>query len=797
MRSGCLRLVHGLLCVLLSLSRAGAWDFQPCNPRCPPNSECVNATACRCKPGFASSSVEVFTNPLVTCHDINECLLPRKESCGYFADCHNVQGSYYCMCFPGFELRSGAKKFTNESENTCQDMDECSSRQHKCHRSTTCTNTWGSYLCQCLPGWEPIPGSVNGFYNRICKVKPFFTWPLPPGVHSQSLSHFFDKVNNLHRDFKPVVAKDTIQGIMQEVDELLETPGDLETLPPSQKHNVATHLLTGLESALTHLSRGLPEGTATFNYSAGTELALEVQKQGVCNVTLSLNQAKMQLNWNLAQESCYTGPSVVGLVSTPGMDKLLAEAPLVLEPEKQVAPHGTHKDLLPTVSSVLLSDVVSAFLSSNNTQNISSPVTFTFSHPLVTPAPRHKVLCVFWDHSQNGSHWTTAGCRTVSTGGDSTTCHCTHLSSFAVLMVHYHVQDDDPVLDFITCVGLGVSLLCLVLAALTFLLCRAIQNTSTSLHLQLSLCLLLAHLLFLTAIDRTQPKMLCAVTAGALHYLYLASFTWMLLEGLFLFLTARNLTVLSSSSRNRLMRRLMFPVGYGVPAAIVAVSAASRPHLYGTSTRCWLRPEQGFMWSFLGPICAISSVNLVFFLMTLCIVKSKLSSINRDVSTLQNTRMLTFKAMAHLFILGCTWCLGVLQVGSLAPVMAYLFTIVNSLQGVFIFLVYCLLSQQVREQYRTWLKRIRKWTAASESYTLSSKAVSDTSRPSTVGSLPAPRGHVSWYWQDFSPPVHRPCFPCLLDSTILPACPLTLHYSLSLPPIHLLPSYYLCVSTLI
>ena len=32
---------------------------------------------------------------------------------------------------------------------------------------------------------------------------------------------------------------------------------------------------------------------------------------------------------------------------------------------------------------------------------------------------------------------------------------------------------------------------------------------------------------------------------------------------------------------------------------------------------------------------------------------------------------------------------------SAARVMAYLFTIINSLQGVLIFLVYCLLSQQV------------------------------------------------------------------------------------------------------
>ena len=58
-------------------------------------------------------------------------------------------------------------------------------------------------------------------------------------------------------------------------------------------------------------------------------------------------------------------------------------------------------------------------------------------------------------------------------------------------------------------------------------------------------------------------------------------------------------------------------------------------------------------------------------------------------------RMLTFKATAQLFILGCTWFLGLLQVGPAAHVMAYLFTIINSLQGVFIFLVYCLLSKQV------------------------------------------------------------------------------------------------------
>ena len=79
--------------------------------------------------------------------------------------------------------------------------------------------------------------------------------------------------------------------------------------------------------------------------------------------------------------------------------------------------------------------------------------------------------------------------------------------------------------------------------------------------------------------------MLCAIIAGALHYLYLASFTWMLLEGLHLFLTARNLTVVNYSSVSRFMKKFMFPVGYAVPAVIVAISAASRPHLYGTAAR--------------------------------------------------------------------------------------------------------------------------------------------------------------------------------------------------------------------
>ncbi|KAM8765903.1 adhesion G protein-coupled receptor E2-like [Rhynchonycteris naso] len=533
--------------MLISLGAIAQKPGAPC-AQCPRNAHCVNATFCSCDPGFTSLSREViFNNLLEICTDINKCGPPLYVSCGSSADCHNVEGSYYCECTPGYDLLSGGNKFKSEEENTCQDVDECSSGCHQYHNSTHCISVRGSYTCYCHHGW---------------------------------------------------VARTSFKRWM--------TPGDLETLPRSEQCCVATNLLTGLEDVLRGLSKALPNGPLTLHAPAGT-----------------------------------------------GMGKLLAEAPLVLDPEKQEVLHETHKALLQGVSPVLLSDVNFAFVSSKDTQNLSSPVTFTFSHhvtaggtglwPMI-PGPRKEVLCVVWNVSRISvvTGPPKAGCRMVSTGDTSTTYQCTHLSSVAVLMAQYNVQEEGPALAVVTYVGLSLSLLCLLLAALTFLLCKAIQNTSTSLHLHLSVCLFLAHLLFLTAIDRTERKVLCAIIAGALHYLYLASFTWMLLEGLHLFLTARNLTVVNYSSVSKFIKKFMLPVGYGLPAVIVAISAASRPHLYGIPA-----------W------------------------------------------MLTFKAMAQLFILGCKWCLGILQVGPTAHAMAYLFTIINSLQGIFNFLVYCLLSQQI------------------------------------------------------------------------------------------------------
>ncbi|XP_006896472.1 PREDICTED: EGF-like module-containing mucin-like hormone receptor-like 4-like [Elephantulus edwardii] len=366
------------------------------------------------------------------------------------------------------------------------------------------------------------------------------------------------------------------------------------------------------------------------------------------------------------------------------------------------------------------SHIVSGTFGSKKTVYLTTPVFLSFKHTQPAGA-RAKHFCVYWDGSKAGGSWSTEGCSYVESDDSYTKCQCFHLSSFAVLMAH--TPQADLMLTIITHVGLSLSLLCLLLAALTFLLCRPIQNTSTSLHLQLSICLFLAHLLFLTGIDKTEIKVLCSIIAGALHYLYLASFTWMLLEGLHLFLTVRNLKVANYTSAARFKKRFMFPFGYGIPAIIVAVSASTGYKNYGTSSHCWLKFDKGFIWSFMGPVAVIILINLVFYIIILWILKSNLSSLNKEVSTIQNTRVMTFKAIAQLFILGCSWGLGYFTVEAMGKtavlVFAYLFTTINVLQGVVLFVVHCLLNRQVRMQYKKWFNWIIRKDVETESTEMS------------------------------------------------------------------------------
>ena len=77
---------------------------------------------------------------------------------------------------------------------------------------------------------------------------------------------------------------------------------------------------------------------------------------------------------------CPAGPILVGLVSTSGIEKLLNKVPLIVDAVEKAVPHETRGELLLEIPPILLSDVISVFISNSNTQNLSSPVKFVFKH---------------------------------------------------------------------------------------------------------------------------------------------------------------------------------------------------------------------------------------------------------------------------------------------------------------------------------------------------------------------------------------------------------------------------------
>ncbi|EHH59285.1 hypothetical protein EGM_09357, partial [Macaca fascicularis] len=559
--------------------------------------------------------------------DINECVPPSKVSCGKSSDCRNTEGSYDCVCNPGYELVSGAKTFKNESENMCQDVDECSSGLHQCDNSTVCFNTVGSYTCRCRPGWEPKHGIPNNQKDTVCK---FPTWTPPPGVHSQTLSQFFNKVQDLGRDFKTSSAKVTIQNLIKLVDELMEAPGDIEALAPSVRHLIATQLLSNLEDILRILAKTLPEGPFTYLSPSNTELTLMIQKQGDKNVTMGQSNARMKLNWAVAAGAKDPGPAVAGILSIQNMTTLLANASLNLHSKKQAELEEIYESNIRGVRLRRLSAVNSVFLSHNNTKELNFPILFAFSHlessggkegrdpPAkdVMPGPRQELICAFWKSDSNrGGHWATEGCRVLGSKNGSTTCQCSHLSSFAILMAHYDLEDWK--LSLITRVGLALSLFCLLLCILTFLLVRPIQGSRTTIHLHLCICLFVGSTIFLAGIENEGGQV------------------------------------------------------------------------------CWLDFEQGFLWSFLGPVTFIILCNAVIFVTTVWKLTQKFSEINPDMKKLKKARALTITAIAQLFLLGCTWVFGLFIFDDRSLVLTYVFTILNCLQGAFLYLLHCLLNKKV------------------------------------------------------------------------------------------------------
>ncbi|XP_071438988.1 latrophilin Cirl isoform X2 [Hetaerina americana] len=352
---------------------------------------------------------------------------------------------------------------------------------------------------------------------------------------------------------------------------------------------------------------------------------------------------------------------------------------------------------------VLNSKVISASLGKGRHIQLSSPVRLSLRH--IRTENVSDPACVFWDYTT--SQWSEEGCRVESTNISHTLCQCDHLTNFAVLMDIHSTLLNPPhqtALQIITYVGCIISSVCLVLAIITFQLFRGLKSDRTTIHKNLCVCLLVAEVLFLAGIGQTDKPVVCGIVAGLLHFFFLCAFAWMFLEGFQLYVM---LIEVFETEKSRM--RWYYIFAYGAPLIIVIVSCVVDPLSYGTERYCWLRADNFFIFSFVGPVIAVILANLVFLSMAIYKMcrhaNASVSIKSKEHSRLASARAWLRGAIVLVFLLGLTWTFGLLYLNEESIIMAYIFTVLNSLQGLFIFVFHCVQNEKVRKEYRKFVRR--------------------------------------------------------------------------------------------
>ncbi|WAR24907.1 AGRL2-like protein, partial [Mya arenaria] len=386
------------------------------------------------------------------------------------------------------------------------------------------------------------------------------------------------------------------------------------------------------------------------------------------------------------------------------------------------------------------SRVLSATLGGTKGQvQLTEPVIIAFKTEKVDGVERYQHKCSFWNYSLGftGS-WSQKGCALDKTNDTHTLCRCNHLTSFAVLMDIHKTEIKGVhavVLSYITYAGIIISVICCFFSWLTFvcLSCRCIKGPRSSADER-------GHSggsSYAGSASRSvngernsihKHLIACAVIAGVLHFFFTSSFFWMFLEGIHILFM---LVQVFDAARSRV--KYYYLVGYGTcsgrsntttssdmvrivagfPLLIVGISALVYHDGYGTEKYCWLTSDRMFLWSFAGPVAFILLVNLFILIYAMTAVcKHSEYVFTKDKSPTGNIRAWIQGALALEVLLGLTWVFGYFYISDEALPFAYLFTIFNSFQGLFIFVFHCVLNKKIRKEYQRFIDYKRRPTSS-------------------------------------------------------------------------------------
>ncbi|XP_005726373.2 adhesion G-protein coupled receptor G1 [Pundamilia nyererei] len=344
-----------------------------------------------------------------------------------------------------------------------------------------------------------------------------------------------------------------------------------------------------------------------------------------------------------------------------------------------------------------INDVVEITVENEIIRNLPEPIRIDFYHEAVSK--RKTRACVSWDTRKDSLqvNWSKDGCKTEQSGENHTVCQCNHLTYFTVL-VDLNRQPVPHLLELtvITYLGCAISLISCV--ALIIYLCRKRRRSkeqSLPIHVGLAVSLAFLSLIFFFngVLANVGGESVCTWVGAVLHYALLCSFAWMGIEVLHTF------WLVYMVFTPRLKPYIWNLVGFALPAVPVVILAPIGD-IYGLIEvppsedpenpykMCWMDITENKGWL---AFCLTNMMTLALLvssgLVMLFLVYRQIRT--RDEWKQNRVAFLSIWGLSCLY--GTTWGLAFLKFEPISTFILFITCILNSFQGFFLMLRFCML----------------------------------------------------------------------------------------------------------
>ena len=277
-------------------------------------------------------------------------------------------------------------------------------------------------------------------------------------------------------------------------------------------------------------------------------------------------------------------------------------------------------------------------------------------------------------------------------------------------MIHVCDEVDPPVLDnndtlgLVTIILSVISVICLLIRIILQWMVASFQTTAGRLQFQLVLAMFFAYLLLLSSTELRPYRDVCTAVGVALHYMFLATFVWMNCIAFHSWRVFRPTNLQRADDKKRPPLRLCI-FGWGIPLVLSALALVTDLTVNDSNIKpdfneqfCWFSNRLSLFIFFGIPFIVAVCGNVVLYSMT---AYTLYRSFQKQITYTIGLHRYHFKIYMRLFVLmGITWVVGIASAFYHNITLSYIFVVLNSLHGVFMFVAF-VCSKRVWRQIKT------------------------------------------------------------------------------------------------